>query len=175
MSLNRWNRVKCSTSTHLFTLVRLHSMPWLPFSLSVGYLVFVNGIHQWLVIRWWTTMFDLDTFIRIVGHVLVAVCVEDLPGWWHSIYATSLIVPVFMRFHPSWSLFQTLVYIWYLHPLWRYWSIVYCMWWFHTWQFVYHSYPWPLYSYVSGTTTCICSHMQIFIILSYWWVDGSST
>ena len=26
-------------------------------------------------------MFDLDTSIRIVGHVLVAVCVEDLPDW----------------------------------------------------------------------------------------------
>ena len=29
------------------------------------------------------TMFDVDTFIHIVGHVLVAVCVEDLPNWRH--------------------------------------------------------------------------------------------
>ena len=42
-------------------------------------------------------MFDLDTSIHIVGLVLVAVCVEDLPDWWHLIYATSLIVTVFMR------------------------------------------------------------------------------
>ena len=34
-------------------------------------------------------MFDLKTSIRIVGHVLVAVHVEDLPAWWHSMYATS--------------------------------------------------------------------------------------
>ena len=42
-------------------------------------------------------MFNLDTSIHIVGHV-VAVCVEDLPDWWHLLYATSLIMPVFMRF-----------------------------------------------------------------------------
>ena len=29
-------------------------------------------------------------------------CVEDFPNWWHSIYATSLIMTVFMRFHLSW-------------------------------------------------------------------------
>ena len=43
-------------------------------------------------------MFDLDTTIHIVGHLLVAVCVEDLLDWWHLLYATSLIVPVLMRF-----------------------------------------------------------------------------
>ena len=41
---------------------------------------------------------DLDTSIHIVGHVLVAVCVEDLLDWWHFLYATYLIMPVFMRF-----------------------------------------------------------------------------
>ena len=41
----------------VFTLV-----PWFPFSLSVGDLTFVNGIHQWPVIKRWTTMFDLDTY-----------------------------------------------------------------------------------------------------------------
>ena len=46
-------------------------------------------------------MFDLDTSIHIVGLVLVVVSVEDLPDWWHILYATSLIVPVFMRFHLS--------------------------------------------------------------------------
>ena len=46
-------------------------------------------------------MFDLDTSIHIVGHVLVAVCVEDFPDWWQLLYATSLIVPVFMRFQLS--------------------------------------------------------------------------
>ena len=64
--------------------------------------MFVNNIHQWLVIRRWTAMFDLDTSIHIVGHVLVEVCVEDLPAWWHSIYATSLIVPIFMRCQLFW-------------------------------------------------------------------------
>ena len=81
----------------VFTLV-----PWFAFSLSVGDLVSINGIHKWPVIRRWTTMFDLDTSIHIVGHVLIAVCVEDLPYWWHLLYATSLIVPVFIRFQLSW-------------------------------------------------------------------------
>ena len=49
-----------------------------------------------------STMFDLDTFIHVVGHVLIAVCIEDLQDWWHSTYATSLIVPLFMRFQLSW-------------------------------------------------------------------------
>ena len=35
-------------------------------------------------------MFDLDTSIHIVGHVLVVVCVEDFPDWWHFIDATRL-------------------------------------------------------------------------------------
>ena len=43
-------------------------------------------------------MFDLDTSIDIVRHVLVVVCAEDLPYWWHLLYATFFIVPVFMRF-----------------------------------------------------------------------------
>ena len=46
-------------------------------------------------------MFDLDTFIHIVGHVLIAVCVEEFLDWWHFIYAISLIVQVFMRFQLS--------------------------------------------------------------------------
>ena len=68
----------------------------------------------------WTTMFNLDTSIHIVGHVLVADCVEYFPDWWHFWYATSLIVPVFMRFQLSWlypsvcqvssTIMETLIY-----------------------------------------------------------------
>ena len=43
-------------------------------------------------------MFDLETSIHIVGHVVVAIYVEELPDWWHLIYSTSLIIPVFMSF-----------------------------------------------------------------------------
>ena len=103
--------LKCLTSTHLFTLVRLHYVPWFPFSLSVGYLTSVNGIHQWPVIKWCSIMFDLDTFICVMGHVPVAVCVEHLWAWWHSIYATSLTVPVFMRYQFSWPDSSVLSYI----------------------------------------------------------------
>ena len=96
MSPNRWI-LSSVQPQHLFTLVRLHSVPWFTLSLSVGDLTSVNGIHQWSVIRRWSIMFELDTFIRVMGHVLIAVCIEDLWDWWHSAYATSLIMPVFMR------------------------------------------------------------------------------
>ena len=106
MEIHQWPLIEGSSQvfklniySHLlvFTLV-----PWFPFSLSVGDLASVNGIHQWPVIRRWTTMFDLDTSIHIVGNVLISVCVEDLPDWWHILYAASLIVHVFMRFQLSW-------------------------------------------------------------------------
>ena len=42
-----------------------------------------------------------NTSIHIVGQVLVAAYVEDLQDLWHLIYATSLIMPVFMRFQLS--------------------------------------------------------------------------
>ena len=38
--------LKCLTSTHLFTLIWLHSIPWFPLSLSMGSLTFVNIIHN---------------------------------------------------------------------------------------------------------------------------------
>ena len=63
-----------------------------------------------------------------------SVCVEDLPDWWHLLYATSLIVTVFTRFQLSWldsSICQTfpatmeiLIFV-YLQPFWRSWSFVY--------------------------------------------------
>ena len=74
----------------------------------VGDLASVNGIYQRLVIGRWTTMFNLDTSICIVGHVLVVFHVEYLLAWWHSMYATSLIVPVLLRYHLSW--FDSIVY-----------------------------------------------------------------
>ena len=139
---------KCSTSTHLFTLVWLHSVPWFPLSLSVVYLTYVNGIHQWLVIRWWNTMFNLDTSIYIVGYVLAVVCVEEFLDWWHFIYATSLIMPVFMIFELSWldssvcqissAIMEILIHsisssfmdilVLCMSSSWRFWSIIYCTW-----------------------------------------------
>ena len=43
-------------------------------------------------------------------------------------------------------------------------------------DFVYHSYSWPLYSYiVSETAISTCSYVQILIIVLYYWMAGSST
>ena len=59
-------------------------------------------------------------------------CVEDLLDWWNFIYATSLIVPVFMRFQLSWldssvcQIFPAIMEIMVLciSSSWRSWSYV---------------------------------------------------
>ena len=111
-----------------------------------------------IVIRRWTTMFDLDTSIRIVGHVLVAVCVEDLPVWWHPLYATSLIVPVFMIFQLSWLV---PVYVRHFQPLWRSWSIVYLQPMWRSLYFVYlHHGDSDLCILYVAMTTSMCYHVS---------------
>ena len=102
MSHDRWIFPSVRPQHIYFHLLDCTLVPWFPFSLSVGDLTSVNGIHQWPVIRRWNTMFELDTSIHRVGHVLEVGYVEDFPDWWHFWYATSLIVPVFMRFQFSW-------------------------------------------------------------------------
>ena len=125
-------------------------------------------------------MFDLDTSIHIVGHVLVAVYVEDLPDWWHLLYAASLIVPVFMRFQLSWidsSICQTFsvfieIIILCISSSWIFWSIYIVRGNDHTCHILYHAYSWPLYSYVSRTA---CNYVHSLIVVLYYWMDGSST
>ena len=102
MSPDRWILSSVWPQHSYSHLLVFTLLPWFPFSLSVGDLASVNSIHQWPVIRGWNTMFNLDTSIHIVGHVLVADCVEDFPDWSHFWHATSLIVPVFMRFQLLW-------------------------------------------------------------------------
>ena len=102
MSPDRWI-LSSVQPQHIYShLLVFTIVPWFPFSLLMGDLASINGIHQWPVIRRWTHMLDLDTSIHIVGHVLVVVCIEDLPDWGHLLYATFLIMPVFMRFQLSW-------------------------------------------------------------------------
>ena len=168
--------------SHLLVWTLVH---WFPFSLLVRYLTSINGIHQWLVIRRWTTMFDLDTSIHIVGHVLIVVCVEDLLYWWHLLYATSLIMPVFMRFQLSWldsSICQTFlaimeilihyissaimeIMVLCIYLLSKFWSMYIVRGNDHLCDILYHAYSWPLYSYVSGTAICVCSYVQSCIIV----------
>ena len=109
-----------------------------------------------------------------------------LPPWpchcsWYIISRD--LIPVYIRYlHSLWR-YWSIIYLqplwrsWsvvYLHPLWRFWSIVYCtLKWPPTTHFVYHAYSWPLYSYVSGTTTSTCSYVQSFnhcIVLIGWLV-----
>ena len=105
-------------------------------------------------------MFDLDTSIHIVGYVLVAVCVEDFPDWWHLLYATSLIMLVFMRFQLSW-LDSSIVR--YFQPLWRSWSVIYLQPLWRSWCFVYlhHGYSDLCILYVVMTTFVISCSMPI--------------
>ena len=132
-------------------------------------------------------MFDLDTSIHIVGHVLVAFCVEYFPDWWHFIYATSLIMPVFMGFQLSWldssvwqissaimeilihcisSAFMEIVIL-HIYSSWRFWSIYIVRGDDHTCHIFYHAYSWSLYSYVSKTATSTSSYVQSLIIVLY--------
>ena len=138
-------------------------------------------------------MFDLDTSICIVGHALIAVCVEDFPYWWCLLYATSLIVPVFMRFQLSWldssicqifpAIMEILIHYIYssfmeimilcISSSWRFGSIYIVCGDEHTCHILYHAYSWPLYSYISETAICTCSHVQSLIIVFL--MAGSST
>ena len=137
-------------------------------------------------------MFDLDTSIHIVGHVLIAVCVEDFPSWWHLLYATSFIVQVFTRFQLSWldsSISQTFpatmeILICYISSAimeimvlcisssWRFRSMYIVRGNDHLCDILYHAYSWPLYSYVSGTAKCIavCEKLYHCVMLIGWLV-----
>ena len=114
-------------------------------------------------------------------------------------HATSLIMPVFMRFQLLWldssicQMFPAImeILIHYISSVfmeilvlcisssWIFSSIIYCTWqWPHMSQFVYHAYSWPLYSYVSRTAVCICSHMQRYLYYTVGWLvlpPGSSS
>ena len=148
-------------------------VPWFPLSLSVRYLASVNGIHQWTVIRRWSIIFDLDTFIHVMGYVLIAVCVEDLQTWWHSICTTSLIMPVFMRCQLSWpdSIILSNIFIHYgdlVHYI-LYVAMTTCdICLLFLFMAIVLLCIWDCYMY-------ICSHMLGFIIVLYWWVVCYST
>ena len=61
---------------------------------------------------------------------------------------------------------------------WRFWYIYILCGDDHTCHILYHAYSWPLYSYVSGTAGCICSHMQIYLYYTGGWLflpPGSSS
>ena len=113
----------------------------------------------------------------------------------HFIYATSLIVLVFMRFQLSWldssvcqissAIMEILIHcisspfmeimIICIYSSWRFWSIYIVCGDDHTCHMLYHASWWPLYSYVYGTVVCTCSHVQSLIIVLYCWMAGSST
>ena len=126
----------------------------------MGDLASVNGIHQWPVIRRWTTMFNLDTSIHIVGHVLVADCVEDLVYW-----CISYMLPPW-SFQCSWDFSSRdliPVYVRHFQPLWRYWSILYLQPFWRSWSVVYlhHGDSDLCILYVAMTTYVISCIMPI--------------
>ena len=53
---------------HILWIVLL--VPWDAFSLLVVSLALVNGSHHWPVIEWLYSMFDINTFIHMLGFVL---------------------------------------------------------------------------------------------------------
>ena len=106
-----------------------------------------------------------------------------LPDWWHFIYATSLIVPVFMRFQLSWldssvcqissAIMEIMIRC--ISSSWRFWSIYIVRGDDHTCHVLDHAYSWPLYSYVFETAISTCSYVQSLIIVLYFWMAGSSS
>ena len=111
-----------------------------------------------------------------------------------SLIFYSLIMPVFMRFQLSWldsticqtflAIMEILIHcisasfmeimILCIYSSWRFWSIYIVRGDDHTCHIFYHAYSWPLYSYVSETAICICSYMQICIIVLCWLGGWSS-
>ena len=57
---------------------------------------------------------------------------------------------------------------------WRFWSMYIVCGDEHICVIMFHAYSWPLYSYVSGTTICICSYMQSCITVLCWLHGWSS-
>ena len=129
---------------------------------------------------------------RIVGHVLIAVCVEEFPDWWHLLYATSLIVPVFMRFQLSWldtsiwqmfpATMEILIYcisstileimILCISSSWRFWYMYIVCGDDHICDIMYYAYSWPLYSYVSGTAYVLAVVCRVLSLYYADWVAG---
>lgn len=54
----------------VITFTNCTVVPWEPFPLWVVPLVHVNGLHQWPVRRWFSSMFDCDTFIHMLKFIL---------------------------------------------------------------------------------------------------------
>ena len=90
---------------HLFTYVRMYEVPWGPFSLLVGSLTFVNGLHQWPMIKWYppcltsTTLFIWLGFIPLGG--------LDWRPWANSsilifFYCSSYTIPCHISYDASW-------------------------------------------------------------------------
>ena len=113
-------------------------------------------------------------------------------------YICPLIVPVFTRFQLSWldssvcqissAIMQILIHyissafmeimILCISPSWRFWPIYIVRGDDHTYHVLYHAYSWPLYSYVSRTVVCTCSHIQIYLYYIVGWLvlpPGSSS
>jgi len=53
-----------------FTFMDCTVVPWGPLSLLVVPLVPINGPHHWPVIRWFYSIFDFDTFIRMLEFII---------------------------------------------------------------------------------------------------------
>ena len=162
MSPNRWILHVFDLNTFIHTCW-MHSLPWHPLSSSMGFLVFVKGINQWLVIGRCFIMFNLNTSIHVMGNVPLVFYVEDPRVWRHYIYATTLITTIPMGFKLS---YQSIAKC--LHSVWRLDSTMYCAWMWPLMTYVYYSDSWPLYLYVSRTTRCT-PYLQS-CVHSYHWI-----
>lgn len=54
----------------IITFMNFTIVPWEPLSLWLVPLVLVNSSHQWPVIRWFSSMFNCDTFTHMLEFIL---------------------------------------------------------------------------------------------------------
>lgn len=92
MGLPHWPMINwiytCFNLAHIFTLARLYSNTWGPFSKLVDSLMFVNTMHQWSIFRWFL---PCSTLTRIFTCILVPLRL----GWriWAWVFLTHSCYP----------------------------------------------------------------------------------
>ena len=176
MSPDRWILQLLYLNTSIPNFL-VHLVPWHPFSSSVGYLMSINGRSQWLVSIRCFIMFDLNTFIHMMGHVPSMISVEYLRLWSHSIYDTTSIATKPMGFqfsyHSSVLHYVLDVFIQYgdqnrlciLHGCDRLWHM-----------YITNIHDHCTYMYLGLLYVLqICSHVHKVIIVLWWQVASSST
>ena len=181
--------LKCSTSTHLFTLVSLHSSTLIPIFIIGGWsricerYTSMNGnqrmeyyVRPRHIYPHSRTCTHISLCIRPSSLVAFHICylldhanVHDVSALMIWFQCMSDIFNHYGDLDPLYVFSSMEILIHCISSSWRFWSIYIVRGNDHTCHILYHAYSWPLYSYVSGTAICTCS------LVLYYLMVGSST